>query len=152
MAEPCLQLEDFICLSIYATGHAFNRLYSQWLKPLGLTYPQYLAMVALWNQDGQTVKSLGEKLSLESSTLTPLLKRLEALELIRRTRDTQDERQVRLRLTARGHSLRAQAEGIPACVVEAAGLGPAELARLQREIDALRRALLAHGGRSQAGG
>lgn len=135
------RLEDFICFAVYAAGHAFNRVYKPLLDPLGLTYPQYLVMVALWQKDDQTVGSLGEALSLESSTLTPLLKRLEAMGRISRARDKADERQVRVSLTAEGRALRDSAAGVPACILAATGLDVAGLTALQKQITALTAAL-----------
>src|SRR3954452_21193280 len=104
--EEKLLLDNFLCFAIYSAGHAFNQFYRPLLDAIGLTYPQYLVMVALWSANDQTVKALGEKLSLESSTLTPLLKRLEAAGYLTRTRDPEDERQVRVRLTAAGRALK----------------------------------------------
>src|SRR5437764_15290881 len=97
MLEPgaVLDVDDNLCFAIYSAGHAFNRIYKPLLQALDLTYPQYLVMVALWSRDDQTVGSLGDKLLLESSTLTPLLKRLEAMGHLTRSRDPADERQVR---------------------------------------------------------
>jgi DNA-binding MarR family transcriptional regulator len=138
-AKP--KLDDFLCLAVYAAGHGFNRAYKPLLEPLGLTYPQYLVMTALWERDDQTVGGLGEKLSLESNTLTPLLKRLESQGRIRRVRDARDERQVRVRLTDAGRALRDQAAHIPNCILEASGLSLQQLERLQREIMQLRSAL-----------
>src|SRR5258706_673089 len=100
-----LKLNDFLCFAVYAAGHGFNRVYKPLLQPLGLTYPPDLVMTALWEQDDQTVGGLGERLSLESNTLKPLLKRLENQRRIRRVRDPRDERQVRVRLTAAGRAL-----------------------------------------------
>jgi len=136
-----LRLGEFLCFAVYSASHAFNRVYKPLLDELGLTYPQYLAMVLLWEQDDQTVGSLGEKLFLESSTLTPVLKRLEALGHVKRTRDPDDERQVRVRLTERGRAIRKKAREIPGCILEASGLDINELLRLQSEIVALRSAL-----------
>jgi DNA-binding MarR family transcriptional regulator len=136
-----LRLGEFLCFAIYSASHAFNRVYKPLLDELGLTYPQYLAMVVLWEQDDQTVGSLCEKLLLESSTLTPVLKRLEALGHVKRTRDPVDERQVRVRLTEKGRALREKARGIPDCILEASGLGVDKLRRLQGQIIALRTAL-----------
>ncbi|MFC0217617.1 MarR family winged helix-turn-helix transcriptional regulator [Pseudochelatococcus lubricantis] len=130
-----LQLDQFLCFSVYLAGHSFNQFYRPLLEEIGLTYPQYLAMVSLWSRDDQTVREIGKALSLESNTLTPLLKRLEALALVSRTRDPKDERQVRIRLTDKGRELRKQAEHIPACVVEALGLS-------QKELDDLHRTML----------
>ncbi|MCO5064675.1 MAG: MarR family transcriptional regulator [Rhizobiaceae bacterium] len=120
------RLDDFLCFSIYSTGLALNQLYRPLLDEIGLTYPQYLVMVSLWNGDGQTVKELGSKISLDSSTLTPLLKRLETRGYIRRRRDTEDERQVRLDLTETGRALKEKARSIPACVAREIGLSQAE--------------------------
>lgn len=139
-----LKLENFLCLAVYAAGHAFNRAYKPLLEPLGLTYPQYLVMTALWETDAQTVGGLGEKLSLESNTLTPLLKRLESQGRIRRVRDPLDERQVRVHLTDAGRMLGGEAAHIPHCMVEASGLSFEELGRLRRQITDLRNALESH--------
>lgn len=136
-----VEFDDFICFAVYAAGHALNRVYKPLLDTLGLTYPQYLAMVALWEQDAQTVGGLGEKLFLESSTLTPLLKRLESAGYIRRERSTEDERVVVIRLSAAGIRLKEKAVGIPGCIVEASGRDAADLTRLRAEIVALREAL-----------
>ncbi|MGO4198552.1 MarR family winged helix-turn-helix transcriptional regulator [Rhizobium sp. YAF28] len=136
-----LKLDSFICFAVYTASHAFNRVYKPLLDELGLTYPQYLAMVSLWEEDGQTVGGLGEKLFLESSTLTPLLKRLETAGYIRRERSRQDERVVVLRLTEEGKRLKERAETVPGCIIDASGRGADQLARLQAEIVALREAL-----------
>jgi DNA-binding MarR family transcriptional regulator len=139
--EDALRLGEFLCFAVYSASHAFNRVRKPLLDELGLTYPQYLVMVLLWEQDNQTVGSLGEKLFLESSTLTPLLKRLEALGHVKRTRDPVDERQVRVRLTNKGQAMREKARDIPDCILEASGLEIDELRRLQSELVALRTAL-----------
>ncbi|MFG1403467.1 MarR family winged helix-turn-helix transcriptional regulator [Xanthobacter sediminis] len=131
-------LDNFLCFAIYAAGHAFNRVYKPLLEAIGLTYPQYLVMVALWEQDDQTVGALGGRLSLESSTLTPLLKRLEAMGHVSRARDTKDERVVRVRLTHQGRALKEEAKRIPGCILAATGLDIKHLTRLQEEISLLR--------------
>ncbi len=136
-----LKLDSFLCFAIYAANHAFNRVYKPLLDRLKLTYPQYLAMAILWERDDQTVGDLGEKLFLESSTLTPMLKRLEALKYISRIRDRDDERQVRVRLTKTGLALREKAEAIPACIIEATGLNPDGVSKLKEEITKLRASL-----------
>lgn len=136
-----LKLNDFLCFAIYSASHAFSRVYKPMLDQLKLTYPQYLVMVALWETDDQTVGALGDRLSLESNTLTPLLKRLEVAGYVRRERDPRDERQVRVSLTAAGRDLRAEAETVPACILEASGLDAADLGRLRQQITALRGAL-----------
>ena len=139
------RLDDFVCFALYSASHAFNKIYRPLLQPLGLTYPQYLVMIVLWERDGQTVGALGDRLLLESSTLTPLLKRLEANGLVTRIRDAADERQVRIHLTDRGKALGHEAEAVPACVAERAGLDIAEAGRLTAAVSALRDALRLHG-------
>ncbi|RFC67984.1 MarR family winged helix-turn-helix transcriptional regulator [Mesorhizobium denitrificans] len=134
-------LDEFLCFSIYSTGHAFNQIYRPLLDKLELTYPQYLVMVSLWGGDGQTVKELGAQLSLDSSTLTPLLKRLEARGYLSRRRDTQDERQVRLVLTPEGQALQQRAREIPACVAREIGLKKEDYHTLQRLLGEVRERL-----------
>ncbi len=136
-------VKPFICFSIYAANLAFTRAYKPLLDALGLTYPQYMVLVALWAEDGQTVGGLGEKLFLESSTLTPLLKRLEGQGHVTRTRDPADERQVRVRLTALGRRLREAAKDVPGCILEASGMSRENLRKLSAEIAQLRENLLA---------
>src|ERR1700746_2946136 len=104
MAEAQLMLGNQLCFAIYSTTHAFNRVYKPLLDRLGLTYPQYLVMLVLWEQDGVTVKEIGDRLFLDSGTLTPLLKRLEATQLLRRCRSTQDERKVLISLSPQGQT------------------------------------------------
>lgn len=159
--------EAQLCFALYSASHAMTRLYKPMLDKMGLTYPQYLVMLALWEMPpgaetsadptgatsdeaisrergpkdtalGQTVGQLGARLHLESNTLTPLLKRLEAAGLIHRQRDPQDERQVRILPSAAGEKLREEAALIPACVRAAGGLDLAAVHRLQAEISALR--------------
>ena len=132
------RLGQFLCFAIYTAGHAFNRVYKPYLTELGLTYPQYLVMVALWEKDEQTVSSIGTKLFLESNTLTPLLKRLEGLQLLERTRNLSDERQVCIRLTDKGNMLREKAAGLPQCIAEASGLDEKTLSKLRTQIIKLR--------------
>lgn len=141
-SEDLLKLDSFLCFAIYSANHAFTRVYKPLLDDLELTYPQYLVMVVLWEKDDQTVGSLGEKLFLESSTLTPMLKRLEAMGYITRVRDRMDERQVRVRLTDTGRALRQRANAVPLGIAGATGMEPADLARLRAEIAALRASLL----------
>ncbi|MEF0863106.1 MULTISPECIES: MarR family winged helix-turn-helix transcriptional regulator [Rhizobium] len=141
MTDDPLKLDTFICFALYSANHAMNRLYKPMLDELNLTYPQYLVMVTLWEEDGQTVGGIGEKLFLESSTLTPLLKRLEAAGFIRRTRSKEDERQVLIRLTSEGTALKKKATGIPACILDASDTTANELTRLKVEIIKLREAL-----------
>ncbi|WP_325398536.1 MarR family winged helix-turn-helix transcriptional regulator [Acidocella sp.] len=129
-----LQLDHFLCFTVYSTEHAFTQFYRPLLDEIGLTYPQYLAMVSLWSRDDRTIKEIGEALSLESNTLTPLVKRLEALDLVSRARDAQDERQVRVRLTQKGRELEARAECIPFCVADALGMPLEELVDLRHRL------------------
>ncbi len=140
-ADNPLKLDQFLCFAVYAAGHALNRLYRPLLAPLGLTYPQYLVMVALWETDGQTVGALGQTLTLDSSTLTPLIKRLEAADLVRRSRNPADERQVRVSLTESGRALYDRAREIPACLLAGSEVELSEIARLRDQLAALTRAL-----------
>ncbi|HVJ36090.1 MAG TPA: MarR family transcriptional regulator [Terriglobia bacterium] len=141
MSAKTLVPDDFICFAVYSTGHAFSRVYKPLLEKLGVTYPQYLVLVALWARDDQTVGSLGEMLFLESSTLTPLLKRLEGLKFLTRSRDPEDERQVRIRLTEKGAGLREAARDFPSCVDGATGLQGDALRKLRDDIRSVRTAL-----------
>ncbi len=112
-----LQLDHFFCFQLYAASRALTGLYRPLLEPLGLTYPQYLVMVVLWEKETLNVKQLGEKLFLDSGTLTPLLKKLEGQGLVLRQRSSTDERQVIIGLTSRGRALRGSAESIPATLL-----------------------------------
>ena len=133
-----LLLDEFLCFAVYSLGHAFNRAYKPLLEALGLTYPQYVAMVVLWERDDRTVSELGDKLHLDSGTLTPLLKRLEAAGLVQRERDTEDERQVRIRLTKAGQALKEKARAIPEAILCAAGRPRPELRGLNEQLLRLR--------------
>jgi DNA-binding MarR family transcriptional regulator len=139
-ASP-LKLDDFLCFAVYSAGHTFNRLYRPLLERLGLTYPQYLVMVALWEADERTVGELGERLGLESNTLTPLLKRMEGMGLIARARDPRDERVVRVRLTDKGQALQEPACAVPGELLAASGLDLAAVTRIRGELAALNAAL-----------
>lgn len=136
--DQALQLDHQLCFALYSASLAMTKLYKPLLDELGLTYPQYLALLALWERDGLTVSELGQRLFLDSGTLTPLLKRLEAAGLVSRLRDTGDERRVLVRLTAQGRQLKTRALRIPACVLQATGCEPAEVQTLTRQIQALR--------------
>jgi DNA-binding MarR family transcriptional regulator len=139
--SPALNLDEFLCFEVYSANHAFNRVYQPLLDKLHLTYPQYLVMVLLWERDGQTVGELGERLSLESNTLTPLLKRLETADYIKRGRDPADERQVRAQLTEKGRRLRAKALHIPGCILAASDLDAKTAKQMTTGIATLRRTL-----------
>lgn len=140
---PKLKLQDMLCYSVYSTTLAINRLYKPTLDALGLTYPQYLAMMALWERDGQGVKEIADALALDSSTLTPVLKRLEAGGLVSRRRSDADERQVVISVTEAGRALKDRAACVPLSLLTASGLEREDLVRLNEEIRALRDALVA---------
>jgi DNA-binding MarR family transcriptional regulator len=134
------RLADFLCFAIYSANLAYGRAYKPILEALGLTYTQYIAIVALWEEDHQTVSSLGEKLFLESNTLTPILKKLEGMGYLRRQRDRADERQVFVSLTDAGRRLREK--GLAMNLVEASGLTSDEFAKMQKAVVALRNNLI----------
>jgi DNA-binding MarR family transcriptional regulator len=134
------KLADFLCFAIYSANLAFGRAYKPILDTLGLTYTQYITVIALWEEDQQTVGSLGNKLCLESNTLTPILKKLEAMGYVDRTRDPQDERQVRVSLTSTGRRLREKGLGMN--LVEATGLTPDEFRKMQKAVVTLRESLM----------
>lgn len=143
--DPPLALppvERQLCFALYATSLAMTRLYKPLLDPLGLTYPQYLVMLVLWERDGLTVSELGERLALDSGTLTPLLKRLQAAGLLQRLRDSADERRVRLTLSAAGRALKSRAAAVPPQVAQASGCTLGEIADLTQRLHALRRQVL----------
>jgi DNA-binding MarR family transcriptional regulator len=131
-------LDDQICYAVYSAGMAIQRLYKPWLDKLGLTYPQYLVLNVLWREDQQTVGGIAEKLALESSTLTPLLKRLEAAGLVRRTRNPDNERQVLVALTQQGTELQARAGCLGDALQQGSGQTAGELGTLNRKVRELR--------------
>jgi MarR family transcriptional regulator, organic hydroperoxide resistance regulator len=137
-ADLMLRLDNQVCFAIYSTAHAFNRIYKPLLDRLGLTYPQYLVMLVLWERDDVAVKAIGERLFLDSGTLTPLLKRLEAADLIKRTRSTEDERQVLIALTAKGRALQEKARTVPQSILAASACSVGELSALKNDLIALR--------------
>lgn len=142
-AGQALLLDNQLCFALYSASLAMTKLYKPLLDELGLTYPQYLALLVLWEEDGIAVSALGERLSLDSGTLTPLLKRMESAGLVSRLRDATDERRVLIRLTAAGRQLKTRAERIPGCVLQAAQCDVAEAIALTRQIQALRNRLAA---------
>lgn len=142
-AGQALLLDNQLCFALYSASLAMTKLYKPMLEELGLTYPQYLALLVLWEEDGIAVSALGERLSLDSGTLTPLLKRMETAGLVSRLRDATDERRVLIRLTAAGRQLKTRAEHIPGCVLQAAQCDLAEAIALTRQIQALRNRLAA---------
>lgn len=137
-ADLALRLDNQICFAIYSAAHAFNRVYKPLLDRLGLTYPQYLVMLVLWERDGVPVKDIGERLFLDSGTLTPLLKRLESAQFIKRTRSTEDERQVLIALTPQGRALQEKASSVPQSILAASACSVPELTAMKNEIVALR--------------
>jgi DNA-binding MarR family transcriptional regulator len=139
--DKALLLDNQLCFALYSASLAMTKLYKPLLDELGLTYPQYLVMLVLWERDGLMVSELGERLYLDSGTLTPLLKRLEAAGLVARTRDVQDERRVHISLTAAGRKLKARAQKIPGCVLSASQCSIPELVQLTGQILALRERL-----------
>ena len=141
MTRSKLKPEAMLCFDIYALQQAFNRVYKPLLSPLGLTYPQYLVLVALWDKAPLSVGQIGARLGLESSTLTPLIKRLEQAGHVTRTRDSQDERRVMVALTPSGQAMEVRAKDIPACVEAATGLDQDGIKWLREELSTLREGL-----------
>jgi len=138
-----LHLEDQLCFALYAASRAMTAVYAPMLDELGLTYPQYLVLLVLWDHDGERVSGIGDRLQLDSATLTPLLKRLEGHGFVERRRSTADERVVEVFLTAAGKRLKRRASDVPRCVFEQSGLSLAELAKLRTTLQALTRRLRA---------
>jgi DNA-binding MarR family transcriptional regulator len=144
--DKAARMANFMCFAVYSTNLAYSRVYKPVLDQLGLTYTQYLTIIALWEEDNQTVKSLSEKLFLEPSTVTPMLKRLETMGYVTRERDSRDERNVRISLTAEGRALREKGLDFSKITVEASGLTPEEFPILQKAIVRLRDNLLKASG------
>ena len=140
-ADAMLQLDKQLCFALYSTSLAMTRLYKPLLDALGITYPQYLALLVLWEQDGLAVSALGDKLFLDSGTLTPLLKRMEAAGLITRRRAVEDERRVNITLTAQGQQLKRKAANIPVCILAATQCPIPEVMALTQQLQALRERL-----------
>ena len=137
-ADWPLQLDNQICFAVYSAAHAFNRVYKPLLDRLGLTYPQYLVMLVLWERDDVPLKDIGERLFLDSGTLTPLLKRLEVADLVKRTRSTADERQVLIALTPKGQALKEKARAVPQAILASSACSLGELSSIKNDIVALR--------------
>ena len=137
-ADQPLHLDNQLCFALYSANLALNKLYRQLLAPLNLTYPQYLVMLVLWERDDLTVSGIGERLFLDSATLTPLLKRLESAGLIQRQRSRQDERQVAVTLTDAGRALQQQAVSIPASISCTAACDADSMSALKQELEYLR--------------
>src|SRR6188768_3293091 len=137
-ADAALLLDNQLCFALYSASLAMTKFYKPLLDELGLTYPQYLVMLVLWERDGLMVSELGQRLSLDSGTLTPLLKRLEASGYVRRIRDVKDERRVHISLTAPGRRLKARAAKVPACLMAASQCSVSELVSLTQQVQQLR--------------
>jgi MarR family transcriptional regulator, organic hydroperoxide resistance regulator len=142
-ADAALLLDNQLCFALYSASLAMTKLYKPLLDELGLTYPQYLVMLVLWEGDGLMVSELGQRLSLDSGTLTPLLKRLESAGLVSRLRDAADERRVHIHLTAAGRRLKSRAAKIPACMLAASQCSIPELLQWTEQVRALRERLAA---------
>jgi len=136
--DELLKLDNQLCFAIYSASLAMTKLYKPQLDKLGLTYPQYLVMLALWEEDGLMVSALGERLSLDSGTLTPLLKRLEAGGFVSRVRDVADERRVHIMLTPKARRLKTRAAAVPECLLAASQCSLGEIASLTRQLRTLR--------------
>jgi DNA-binding MarR family transcriptional regulator len=143
-ADALLKLDNQLCFALYSTSLAMNKVYRKLLAPVGLTYPQYLVMLVLWERDDLTVSEIGQYLFLDSATLTPLLKRLEASGLLTRTRAASDERQVVIALTRAGKALKAKATSVPEDVFCATALGMSQAGGLKSQLETLRNQLLAN--------
>jgi DNA-binding MarR family transcriptional regulator len=142
-STDALPLDDHLCFAMYSANIAINRLYRPVLDELGITYPQYLVLSALWETDGRTIGEIAERLALESSTITPLVKRLETAGFLGRTRNLDDERQVNVSLTAKGRALRQKSKCLTETLLDRSGLPVADMVRLNKEVGALRDALTA---------
>lgn len=140
--SPGLLLDDQLCFALYSTGLAMNKVYRKLLRELDLTYPQYLVMLVLWERDELTVSEIGGRLFLDSATLTPLLKRLEAAGWLLRARAVNDERQVIVSLTSAGRVLRTKAESVPESVMCAVQCSASEVATTKRALESLRERLI----------
>ncbi|RZJ06176.1 MAG: MarR family transcriptional regulator [Brevundimonas sp.] len=143
-------MEEQLCFTVYSAGMAIQRAYKPLLDGLGVTYPQYLVMNVLWNKEGRTVGQIADELALEPSTMTPLLKRLEAAGLVTRTRNADNERQVLIALTPAGRALEARAGCLAEALLEHSGASPAELGDLNRRMKGLRDAIYGSLGEGRA--
>jgi DNA-binding MarR family transcriptional regulator len=132
-----LPVDDQLCFALYNASRAMMNAYAPILDDLGLTYPQYLVMLVLWEEDGPRVSRLGERLSLDSATLTPLIKRLEAHGVVRRQRSTLDERVVEVFLTAKGKQMKKKADAVGKCFFDKTGLSGKDALALRDQINAL---------------
>ena len=139
--DVTLQLDNQLCFALYSASLAMTKVYKPLLEAIGLTYPQYLVMLVLWEKDGLMVSTIGDQLNLDSGTLTPLLKRLETSGLLTRLRTVEDERRVHISLTAAGRALKVRAAAIPGCILQASRCTLPELAALTQQVHVLRQHL-----------
>ena len=139
--EDPFTLDRHVCFALYGASMAVQRTYKPVLDAMGITYPQYLVMSVLWENDGEAIGAIAERLALEPSTITPLVKRLEQAGFVERKRDATDERRVEVFLTARGHKLRAERQCLADALLEGSGMSIAELTTLNRQVRRLRDAL-----------
>lgn len=141
-----LDIDGQLCFAVYSTMLGLNKVYRDLLKDLGITYPQYLVLLVLWERDGLTVGEISERVFLDSPTLTPLLKRLESAGLLVRTRSAQDERQVLITLTEEGRAMQQRAAHVPQCVAEAADTDVSDIIELRDRLLTLRARMAAKSG------
>ena len=139
---PAPLLDQQLCFALYSTSLAMGKIYRKELRPLGLTYSQYLVMMVLWENDALTVSDIGERLFLDSATLTPLLKRMEQADLLTRVRAASDERQVIVSLTARGDAMREPAAAVQTAILCATACSLDDVVSMKQKLDALRTNLL----------
>ncbi|WP_458527407.1 MarR family winged helix-turn-helix transcriptional regulator [Onishia taeanensis] len=139
--DSLLTLDNQLCFALYSTQLAMNKLYRRLLNELGLTYPQYLVMLVLWQHGTLSVSKIGEHLGLDSATLTPLLKRLETHGLVKRKRSSEDERRVEISLSEAGAALKVRAREVPKAAICATHCDPLALGQLRDELNALRKKL-----------
>ncbi len=144
LSDDAFRLDGQLCFALYSANLAMNKLYRRLLTELNLTYPQYLVMLVLWERDGVTVSELGERLFLDSATLTPLLKRLQTAGLVTRRRGTQDERQVLIELTDDGRALQTKAKAVPEGVFCASECNIEQLRAIKHDLETLRASLIKH--------
>ncbi|MES2055113.1 MAG: MarR family transcriptional regulator [Pseudomonadota bacterium] len=146
MSAPLVPLDGQLCFSLYATSIAINRAYKPMLDAMGITYPQYLVLSTLWEGDGQTISAIADRLALESSTITPLVKRLEQAGFLARQRNPQDERQVQAFLTAKGKGLQRETACLTETLLRKSGLTVEQIMALNDQVQALRRELVSRSG------
>ena len=141
--EADMRLDAQLCFALYSAMHAFTKVYRDSLAGMRLTYPQYLVLMVLWENDGLTVSTICKRLQLETTAVTPLLKRMEARGLLQRARSSEDERQVIVSLTEQGRAMQLEAKDVPACMTHAVALPDNEFKELKGQLETLRENLTA---------